>query len=70
MRIRSVYYIAFIMLLVYCLIGCNSAVFDDLAVVRKVFVFNSIDRPLANNFPAIRQISEKSGYLPLMMKIC
>ena len=26
MRIRSVHYIAFIMLLVYCLIGCNSAV--------------------------------------------
>ncbi len=39
-------------------------------VVRKVFISSSIDRPLANNFLAIRQISEKSGYLSLMMKIC
>ena len=70
MRIRSVHYIAFIMLLVYCLIGCNSAVLMTWVVVRKVFISSSIDRPLANNFLAIRQISEKSGYLSLMMKIC
>lgn len=38
-------------------------------VVRKVFISSSIDRPLANNFLAIRQISEKSGYLSLMMMI-
>lgn len=70
MRIRSVHYIAFIMLLVYCLIGCNSAVFDDLGSCPQGVYFSSIDRPLANNFLAIRQISEKSGYLSLMMKIC
>lgn len=39
-------------------------------VVRKVFISSSIDRPLANNFLDIRQISEKSGYLSLMMLIC
>ena len=39
-------------------------------VVRKVFISSSIDRPLANNFLDIRQISEKSGYLSLMMMIC
>ena len=70
MRIRSVHYIAFIMLLVYCLIGCNSTVFDDLGGCPKVFISSSIDRPLANNFLDIRQISEKSGYLSLMMMIC
>ena len=38
-------------------------------VVRKVFISSSIDRPLANNFLAIRQISEKSGYLSIELEI-
>lgn len=40
------------------------------AVVRKVSISNFTARPLANDFPTIRQISEKSGYLPLMTKTC
>ena len=69
MRIRSVHYIAFIMLLVYCLIGCNSAVFDDLGGCPQGVYFQFYRQTLANNFLDIRQISEKSGYLSLMM-IC
>lgn len=50
MRIRSVHYIAFIMLLVYCLIGCNSTVFDDLGGCPQGVYFQFYRQTLANNF--------------------
>lgn len=70
MRIRSVHYIAFIMLLVYCLIGCNSTVFDDLGGCPQGVYFQFYRQTPCEQFPDIRQISEKSGYLSLMMMIC
>lgn len=51
MRIRSVYYIAFIMLLVYCLIGCNSAVFDDLGGCPQGVCFQFYRQTPCEQFP-------------------
>ena len=51
MRIRSVHYIAFIMLLVYCLIGCNSAVFDDLGSCPQGVYFQFYRQTPCEQFP-------------------
>lgn len=69
MRIRSVHPVTFIMLLACCLIGCDSAVFDDLSDCPQGVNFHFTARPLADNFPIIRQISGRSEYLPLTRKM-
>ena len=51
MRIRSVHYIAFIMLLVYCLIGCNSTVFDDLGSCPQGVYFQFYRQTPCEQFP-------------------
>ena len=51
MRIRSVHYIAFIMLLVYCLIGCNSAVFDNLGGCPQGVYFQFYRQTPCEQFP-------------------
>lgn len=51
MRIRSVHYIAFIMLLVYCLIGCNSTVFDDLGGCPQGVYFQFYRQTPCEQFP-------------------
>ena len=70
MRIRSVHYIAFIMLLVYCLIGCNSTVFDDLGGCPQGVYFQFYRQTPCEQFPGYPSDIREVGYLSLMMMIC
>ena len=73
MRIRSVHPVTFIMLLACCLIGCDSAVFDDLSDCPQGVNFHFYSQTPCGQFPDypsdIRQVrvfafDEKDDYIP------
>ena len=51
MRIRSVHPVTFIMLLAWCLIGCDSAVFDDLSDCPQGVNFHFYSQTPCGQFP-------------------
>ena len=51
MRIRSVHPVTFIMLLACCLIGCDSAVFDDLSDCPQGVNFHFYSQTPCGQFP-------------------